>query len=229
MTSVRVMPVDDQDLVRGGLAAILSADETIDVIGQAADGPTAVEMAGRLSPDVVLMDIEMPGGDGILATDRILATCPTTRVLMLTTFDLDEYVYQALRAGASGFLLKTTPPAQLSNAVRACAQGETLLAPSVTRQLIETFVQRPLPTTHRTGIHQLGSLTPREVDILIAVAGGKSNAEISSELFLSEATVKTHITHILAKLGLRDRVQAVVLAYEAGLVVPSSTGRPGHA
>jgi DNA-binding NarL/FixJ family response regulator len=164
------------------------------------------------------MDIEMPGGDGLTATRTILAAGPHTRVLILTMFDLDEYVFQALRAGASGFLLKTTPPARLVDAIKACAAGETLLAPSVTQRLIETFVQRPpappggaLPATLR-------DLTPREVDVLKAVARGLSNAEIGAELYLAEPTVKTHITRILAKLGLRDRVQAVVLAYETGLV-----------
>jgi DNA-binding NarL/FixJ family response regulator len=225
MTPIRVLLVDDQDLVRGGLAAILSADHAIDVIGQASDGPSAVAMADTLAPDVGLMDIEMPGGDGIQATKDILDACPGTRVLMLTTFDLDEYVYQALRAGASGFLLKTTPPAHLANAVRACAQGETLLSPSVTRQLIETFVQRPELGPAHASVPRLRALTAREVEVLTAVAAGKSNAEIGRGLFLSEATIKTHISHILAKLELRDRVQAVVFAYEAGLVLPRKSDR----
>jgi DNA-binding NarL/FixJ family response regulator len=222
---VRVLLVDDQDLVRGGLAAILGTAESIEVVGEAADGPTAVGHARRLGPDVVLMDIEMPNGDGLTATREILASCPTTKVLILTTFDLDEYIYQALRAGASGFLLKTTAPHQLAHAVRACAQGETLLSPSITRQLVENFTRRPPARSDGQPPAQLQSLTPRELKVLAVVAAGKSNAEIGAELFLSEATVKTHLTHILAKLNLRDRVQAVVLAYETGLVVPNSNDR----
>jgi DNA-binding NarL/FixJ family response regulator len=213
---VRVLLVDDQDLVRGGLAAILGADPSVQVVGQAASGPDAVNRTVELSPDVVLMDIEMPGGDGLSATAEIVARCPAVKVLMLTTFDLDEYVYQALRAGASGFLLKTTAPAQLAHAVHACYDGETLLSPSVTRRLVESYVRRE-PTTDAPS---LAMLTTRELDVLREVATGKSNAEIGASLFLSEATVKTHLTHILAKLNLRDRVQAVVLAYECGIVVP---------
>jgi DNA-binding NarL/FixJ family response regulator len=213
---IRVLLVDDHDLVRGGLAAILGATPTIDVVAEAANGPQAVQQSVEHAPDVVLMDIEMPGGDGITATTEILARCPNTKVLVLTTFDLDEYVYQALRAGACGFLLKTTPPAQLAQAIHACHDGETLLSPSVTRRLVETFVARqpaePAPA--------LATLTAREIDILREVATGKSNTEIAATLYLSEGTVKTHLTHILAKLNLRDRVQAVVLAYEAGLVTP---------
>jgi DNA-binding NarL/FixJ family response regulator len=214
---VRVLIADDQDLVRGGLAAILSASDQVSVIGQVSDGPAAVRAAVELQPDVVLMDIEMPGGDGIVATAAIVERCPETRVLMLTTFDLDEYVYQALRAGASGFLLKTADPAELSNAITACARGDTLLAPSVTRRLVETFVRQEAPPPAPPA---LSSLTPRERDVLRAIAAGKSNLEVGAQLFLSEATVKTHVTHILAKLGLRDRVQAVVLAYQTGLIDP---------
>lgn len=219
-TPVRVLVVDDQDLVRGGLAAILSAADFINVVAEAADGPAAVTAALTTAADVVLMDIEMPGGDGLTATRDILARCPNTKVLILTTFDLDEYVYQALRAGASGFLLKTTAPVELANAVRACAAGETLLASTVTKRLIENFVRRPpTPTSYDTP-DALKPLTPRELDVLRAIAHGKSNSEVGAQLYLSEPTVKTHVTHILAKLGLRDRVQAVVLAYEVGLIEP---------
>jgi DNA-binding NarL/FixJ family response regulator len=212
--------VDDHDLLRAGLSAILSTDPGISVVGQASDGPAGVRAARDLQPDVVLMDIEMPRGDGLTATQDILAAGPGTRVLMLTTFDLDEYVFQALRAGASGFLLKTTPPEKLIEAVHACAGGDTLLAPSVTRRLVERFVHQP--STAATGElpPNLRRLTPRELDVLRSLARGKSNLEIGAELYLAETTVKTHITRILAKLGLRDRVQAVVLAYETGLVPP---------
>ena len=174
-----------------------------------------------LTPDIVLMDVEMPGGDGLTATRSILACCPTTRVVILTMFDLDENVFQALRIGASGFLLKTTPSAKLVDAVKACAAGETLLAPSVVDRLITTYVEHP-PSAPPNELSNgpLHVLTPRELDVLRAIARGLSNAEISTELYLAEATVKTHITRILAKLGLRDRVQAVVLAYETGLVPP---------
>ena len=213
---VRVLLVDDQDLVRGGLAAILGADASVEVVGEADSGPTAIDRAAELSPDVVLMDIEMPQGDGLTATATILNQCPQAKVLMLTTFDLDEYIYQALRAGASGFLLKTTPPTQLAHAIHACVAGETLLSPSVTRRLVESYVQREPAGTAPS----LATLTTRELDVLREVAKGKSNAEIGAALFLSEPTVKTHLTHILAKLNLRDRVQAVVLAYESGLVEP---------
>jgi DNA-binding NarL/FixJ family response regulator len=221
-TPIRVLVVDDQDLVRGGLAAILGAVNFIEVVGEAADGPAAVAAALATAPDVVLMDIEMPGGDGLTATRDVLARCPNTKVLVLTTFDLDEYVYQALRAGASGFLLKTTAPVELAGAVRACAAGETLLASTVTKRLIENFVQRPPAPDDRGVPDALKQLTPRELDVLQAIAHGKSNSEVGTELYLSEPTVKTHVTHILAKLGLRDRVQAVVLAYEVGLVTPRS-------
>jgi DNA-binding NarL/FixJ family response regulator len=213
---VRVLLADDHDLLRGGLSAILGVAEGIEIVGQASDGPTAVTLACDLKPDVVLMDVEMPGGDGLSATRQILTRCPATRVLILTMFDLDEYVFQALRAGASGFLLKTTPPAQLIDAVQACAAGETLLAPSVTRRLIESFIRRA-PASDSALPPQVRQLTPRELEVLKALARGLSNAEIGHELHLAETTVKTHVTRILAKLGLRDRVQAVVLAFEIGL------------
>jgi DNA-binding NarL/FixJ family response regulator len=216
-TALRLLVVDDHDLVRAGLSTILGA-AGIDVVGEASSGPDAVAAAARLRPDVVLIDIEMPGGDGLTATRRILADCPDTRVLVLTMFDLDEYVFTAMRAGASGFLLKTTPPARLVEAVRACADGETPLAPSVTRRLIDSFIRRsPAPPAGQVP-REFQQLTPREIDVLKAVARGLSNVEIGARLYLAEPTVKTHITHILAKLGLRDRVQAAVLAHEAGLV-----------
>lgn len=220
---VRVLLVDDHDLLRAGLSAILSTDPGISVVGQASDGSAGVRAARDLQPDVVLMDIEMPGGDGLTATREILAGGPGTRVLMLTTFDLDDYVFQALRAGASGFLLKTTPPDKLIEAVHTCAGGDTLLAPSVTRRLVERFIQHPPTAATGELPPNLRRLTPRELAVLRSLARGKSNLEIGAELYLAETTVKTHITRILSKLGLRDRVQAVVLAYETGLVPP-----PGH-
>jgi DNA-binding NarL/FixJ family response regulator len=216
--AVRVLVVDDHDLLRGGLTAILGAAAGVEVVGEASDGPSAVRAARDLAPDVVLMDVEMAGGDGLTATAEIVARCPGTRVLMLTMFDLDDYVFQALKAGASGFLLKTTPPEALADAVRACAAGETLLAPSVTRRLVETFVRRPPAREPAQLLPALAELTPRELEVLRAMARGLSNAEIGTQLYMAEATVKTHVTRILTKLNLRDRVQAVVLAYETGLV-----------
>jgi DNA-binding NarL/FixJ family response regulator len=214
---VRVLLVDDHDLLRAGLSAILGV-AGLEVVGEAATGPAAVDAARRLGPDVVLMDIEMPGGDGLTATRQILAECPETRVLMLTTFDLDDYVFQALRAGASGFLLKTTPPPKLVEAVQACAAGETPLAPSVTRRLVDSYVQRaPAPPDGQLP-PALRGLTPRELEVLQALARGLSNVEIGAELYMAEPTVKAHVTRILAKLGLRDRVQAVVLAHETGFI-----------
>ncbi|TFV92917.1 response regulator transcription factor [Blastococcus sp. CT_GayMR20] len=215
---VRVVIADDHDLLRDGVTAILGADPGIEVVGEASSGPSAVAAAAALAPDVVLMDVEMPGGDGLTATRQVLERCSGTRVLVLTTFDLDEYVLEALRAGASGFLLKTTPAAALVSAVRACAAGEMLLAPSVTRRLVETYVRQPAPAPDGVVPPRLGELTERELDVLRALARGRSNAEIGQDLFLAETTVKTHVTHILAKLGLRDRVQAVIVAYETGLV-----------
>jgi DNA-binding NarL/FixJ family response regulator len=216
--TVRVVVADDQDLLRDGVAAILGADPALEVVAEASSGPSAVAAVRALAPDVVLMDIEMPGGDGLTATRQILADCPGTRVLVLTTFDLDEYVLEALRAGASGFLLKTTPAGRLVEAVRSCAAGETLLAPSVMRRLVETFVRQPVAAPDGLVPPRLRQLTDRELEVLRALAGGRSNAEIGRDLFLAEATLKTHVTHILTKLGLRDRVQAVVAAYETGLV-----------
>ena len=218
---IRVLVADDQALVRGGLVAILDAQDDIEVVGEAADGGAAVEEALRLRPDVVLMDVRMPNVDGIEATRRLAAHAGAPPVLVLTTFDLDEYVYESLRAGAGGFLLKDAPPERLANAVRTIAAGESLLAPAVTRRLVERFVRRPPPDTARR--ETFAELTKRELDVVLLVARGLANAEIAGELFLSEATVKTHLTRILAKLGLRDRVQVVVLAYESGLIEPGAT------
>ncbi|HZQ65315.1 MAG TPA: response regulator [Gaiellaceae bacterium] len=216
----RVLIVDDQALVRTGFRMILEAETDLEVVGEAADGLEAVEQARRLEPDVVLMDVRMPEVDGIEATRRLLETHGSqAKVVMLTTFDMDEYVYEALRAGASGFLLKDVPPEQLVAGIRAVASGDALLAPSVTRRVIEEFVRRP-PDSVRTPPAQLGELTARELEVLKLIARGLSNAEIAGELVVSETTVKTHVAHVLMKLQLRDRVQAVVLAYESGLVQP---------
>jgi DNA-binding NarL/FixJ family response regulator len=214
MTSIVL--ADDQELVRTGLRMILTAEDDLEVVGEAEDGEQAVDLARSLRPDVVLMDIRMPGVDGIEATRRIAATQPDVRVLMLTTFDRSQLVYDSLLAGASGFLLKDTPSPQLVTGVRAVARGEELLAPSITRRLIEEFT-RPGRARPPSGYDQL---TERETEVLTLVARGKSNAEIAAELFVSVQTVKTHVARLLAKLGLRDRVQAVVLAYEHGLVRP---------
>jgi DNA-binding NarL/FixJ family response regulator len=219
---LRVLVADDQELVRAGFCVILEA-AGFTVVGEAADGEAAVALAASERPDVVLMDIRMPVMDGLEATRRI--TSPgdgAPKVVILTTFDLDDYVYEALRAGASGFLLKDAPRADLAAAIRVAAAGDALLAPSVTRRLIEAFARRPAPAAPSPS--RLASLTPRERDILLLVARGQSNAEIARDLVVSEATVKTHVGHLLAKLGLRDRVQAVILAYETGAVTP---GRPG--
>jgi DNA-binding NarL/FixJ family response regulator len=216
--AVRVLIADDQDLLRDGVGAILGAHPGIEVVGEASSGPSAVAAACALAPDVVLMDVEMPGGDGLTATREILQRCDGTRVVVLTTFDLDEYVLEALRAGASGFLLKTTASGALVSAVLACSAGEMLLAPTVTRRLVESFVRQPVSVPVGTVPPRFGELTARELDVLRAMARGLSNAEIGRDLFLAETTVKTHVTRILAKLGLRDRVQAVIVAYETGLV-----------
>ena len=215
--SLSVLIVDDQALVRAGFRMILDAEADIDVAGEAGDGVEAVEQARHIRPDVILMDVRMPQMDGIEATRRLLAADGLdTKVVMLTTFDMDEYVYDALRAGASGFLLKDVPPEQLVAGIRAVAQGDALLAPSVTRRVIEEFVRRP-PSSVRTSPPEVEELTARELEVLKLVAKGLSNAEIAKELFVSETTVKTHVAHMLTKLGVRDRVQAVVLAYECGL------------
>ena len=211
--TVRVLVVDDHDVLRAGLATVLGVDPDIEVVGEATDGAAAVRMARELDPDVVLMDVEMPGGDGITATARIARECPRSRVLVLTTFDLDDYVLGALRAGASGFLLKTTPPRELMAAVRSCAAGETTLGPTVIARLVDTYVARPATTASPV----LASLTARETEVLKVMARGLSNAEIGAELYLAETTVKTHVARILHKLGVRDRVQAVVLAHDSGM------------
>jgi DNA-binding NarL/FixJ family response regulator len=218
---LRVLVADDQELVRAGFRLILEA-AGFDVVGEAPDGAVAVDLAARHRPDVVLMDIRMPVLDGIAATRQLTAVGPDApKVVILTTFDLDDYVYEALRAGASGFLLKEAPRADLIAAIRVAAAGDALLAPSVTKKLIEAFVARPAQTLPSPS--RLASLTPRERDILLLLARGRSNLEIARELVVTEATVKTHVAHLLAKLGLRDRVQAVILAYETGAVTP---GRP---
>jgi DNA-binding NarL/FixJ family response regulator len=220
--SIRVLIADDQSLVRAGFRLVLENHDDLEVVGEASNGHEAVHSAGRLEPDVVLMDIRMPELDGIAATRQITARHPA-RVLVLTTYDLDEYVYDALHAGASGFLLKDTPPDQLADGIRSVAGGEALLAPTVTRRLIEEFAR--LGTTRRARPPELDDLTPRELDVLRLLARGMSNAEIAAALVLGDTTIKTHVTHVLGKLGLRDRVQAVVLAYESGLVTP---GRPSQ-
>ncbi len=216
---IRVMLVDDQEMVRSGFRMIVETEPDITVVGEAADGRAAVELAQRCRPHVVLMDVRMPHMDGIEATSYITAFDDAPRVLMLTTFDLDDYVYKALRAGASGFMLKDAPAEQLIDAVRIVARGDALLAPSVTRLLIEEVARRPIadPSTTVAG---LDDLTERELEVMRLVAKGMSNSEIAESLYLGEATVKTHMGRILSKLNLRDRVQVVVVAYESGLVTP---------
>jgi DNA-binding NarL/FixJ family response regulator len=213
-----VVIADDQALVRAGFRMILDAETDIEVVGEASTGEEAIAEIQRLRPDIVLMDVRMPEMDGIEATRRLLSDGATeTKVVMLTTFDMDEYVYEALRAGASGFLLKDVPPEQLVEGIRSVGSGEALLAPSITRRVIEEFVRRP-PESVRTRPPELAELTGRELEVLRQVARGLSNGEIAKELFVSETTVKTHVSHILMKLRLRDRVQAVVFAYESGVV-----------
>jgi DNA-binding NarL/FixJ family response regulator len=211
--TVRILLVDDHDLLRTGLATVLATDPALEVVGECSDGVSAVRLAAELLPDLVLMDIEMPGGNGITATATIVQHNPTIRVMILTTFDLDDYVLEALRAGASGFLLKTTPPRELTAAVKICAAGDTTLGPTVIRRLVDTYVTHEVdaPLTQA-----LTSLTKRETEVLKVMARGKSNHEIGAELYLAETTVKTHVARILAKLGVRDRVQAVVIAHDSG-------------
>ena len=211
--TIRVLVADDQAMVRAGFRLLLAGEPDIDVVAEARTGAEAVEKAARFDPAVVLMDIRMPELDGIAATRRILAADPTARILILTTFDLDEYVYEALRAGASGFVLKDDPPEQLIDAIRTVAAGNALLSPSVTKRVIEQFARRPRPAPPEG----LDELTAREQDVFRLLARGLSNAEIGQELFITDTTVKTHVTHVLQKLGLRDRVLAVVLAHQAGL------------
>jgi DNA-binding NarL/FixJ family response regulator len=218
--TIRVVIADDQALMRGGFRMILDAEDDIEVVGEAIDGADAVRAFDRWHPDVVVMDVRMPTMDGIEATRRITAADDNAKILILTTFDLDEYVYEALRAGASGFLLKDRPPEEFVAAVRVVASGEALLAPSVTRRLIAEFARRPEAPPDPEGLDQL---TDREREVLVLMAHGATNAEIARELVVAETTVKTHVGHVLRKLDLRDRAQAVVLAYESGVVRPGSS------
>jgi DNA-binding NarL/FixJ family response regulator len=211
--TIRVLVADDQSMVRAGFRMLLSQEQDIEVVAEASNGLEAVEKAARFRPTIALMDIRMPELDGLQATRRILASDDTARILILTTFDLDEYVYEALRAGASGFVLKDDPPEQLLAAIRIVAGGDALLSPAITKRVIKQFTRIPQPTPPA----ELDDLTERELDVFRLIARGRSNAEIGRELYISDTTVKTHITHILQKLNLRDRVQAVVLAYETGL------------
>jgi DNA-binding NarL/FixJ family response regulator len=213
---IKVLVSDDQAMIRAGFRMLLSGEPDIEIVAEAQNGLEAVEKASRFRPDVVLMDIRMPELDGLAATRRILAADPHARVLILTTFDLDEYVFEALQAGASGFVLKDDPPEQLIAAVRTVAAGESLLSPGVTTRVIKEFARRARPEPPR----ELAELTAREAEVLRLIAGGLSNAEIGERLFISDTTVKTHVTHVLAKLNLRDRVQAVVLAYRTGFYEP---------
>lgn len=220
MTTVRVVLADDHELIRTGFRLVLGSQEDLDVVGEASDGVEAVDLVASLDPDVVLMDVRMPHVDGIAATEQIVARSPRTRVLILTTFDLDEYAFAGLRAGASGFLLKDVQPERLIEAVRTVAAGDAVVAPRVTRRLLETFADHlPVEGTRRdTTVHPLlDALTPREREVLLEVAEGRSNLEIAERLVLTEATVKTHVGRILLKLGLRDRVQIVVFAFRNGL------------
>jgi DNA-binding NarL/FixJ family response regulator len=222
VSGTRVLVADDQALVRRGFRMILETEADLEVVGEAADGEEAVLLVSRLRPDVVLMDVRMPGVDGIEATRRIAADGDGPRVIMLTTFDMDEYVYDALRAGAAGFLLKDVPPEQLVDGIREVMSGDALLSPVIVRRMIETYLDRP-PTA--LPAPALSALTPREREILGLLGRGRSNAEIAAELVVSETTVKTHVGRVLMKLGLRDRVQAVVYAYEQGVVTAGSRDR----
>jgi len=215
---IRILLADDQALVRGGLRMIIDAQPDLEVVGEAEDGHAALRLVRELAPDVVLMDIQMPGLDGLEATRRLLAAGgPAPKVLVLTTFDLDEHVYEAIRAGASGFLLKSAPPDRLVDGIRTVLDGDALLAPEITRRLLERFTAKP-PRTAGAPPPELRELSQRELEVLRSLADGRSNAEIAAALYVSEATVKTHITHILTKLRLRDRVQAVALAYRIGFM-----------
>jgi len=223
---IRLVVADDQELVRDGFCSILAREPDLEVVGQAADGVAAVSVTASARPDVVLLDVRMPVMDGLQAGRRILAQPGAPRVLMLTTFDADEYVYEALRLGASGFLLKDVRSGELVEAVRTVAAGHALLSPTITRRLIERFVRSGPPAASPP--RAIAGLTPREHEVLLLIASGLSNAEIAGRLYLSEATVKTHVNRLLGKLGLRDRVQAVVLAYESGLITPGRR-KPGPA
>lgn len=218
--SIRVVLADDQAMVRAGFRLILEAAADIDVLAEACDGEEAVSITQRLRPDIVLMDVQMPRMDGLEATRRITQRPElASRVVILTTFERDDYVFGALRSGASGFLLKNAPPEELVHGVRVVAGGDALLAPSVTRRIVEEYAQRPAPRARDNGLERL---TERELEVMRRLAGGKSNAELAAELYVGEGTVKTHVSSVLTKLGLRDRVQAVVYAYESGLVTPGS-------
>jgi DNA-binding NarL/FixJ family response regulator len=221
--SIRVLVADDQSMVRAGFRMLLGGEEDIEVVAEASNGLDAIEKADRFTPDVILMDIRMPELDGLEATRRILAAGGDARILVLTTFDLDEYVYEALRAGASGFVLKDDPPEQLIAAIHTVAAGDALLSPAVTKRVIRRFSSIPRPAPPK----ELDELSEREREVFRLIARGLSNAEIGQELFISETTVKTHVTHILSKLDLRDRVQAVVLAYQSGLVEPGPPAAGG--
>jgi DNA-binding NarL/FixJ family response regulator len=216
--SIRVVLVDDQELIRTGFRMILEAEDDIEVVGEASDGEQAISMTRSVRPDVVLMDVQMPTMDGLEATGRIVrdASIPS-RIVILTTFERDDYVFEALRAGASGFLLKNAPSEELVHAVRVVAAGDALLAPSVTRKVIEGFIRRP---AHRSNEVELRRLTERETEILKLLATGKSNSELAAHLFVGEGTIKTHVSSVLTKLGIRDRMQAVIFAYESGLIEP---------
>jgi len=221
--TTKLLLADDQELMRMAFRMVMDTQPDIQIVGEARNGREAVDAVGRLAPDVVLMDVRMPELDGVQATRMIIESDSSARIIILTTFDLDEYVYAALRAGASGFLLKDTPPADLLSGIRAVASGDAVVAPRVTRRLLSAYAHRlPVPGRPDRGQHErLGTLTAREREVLIEVAGSLSNAEIAERLVLSEATVKSHVGRILSKLGLRDRVQIVVFAYETGLVTPS--------
>jgi DNA-binding NarL/FixJ family response regulator len=216
---VRVLVVDDDDLMRAGLRSVLSSDETIEVVGEASDGRAAIREIGRLGPHVVLMDIRMPDLDGISATREVLAVSPEVKVVVLTTFEQDDYIFDALSAGASGFLLKRTKPEELIGAIHTVAEGDSLLSPSVTRRVIDRMATQPSPVASS---RRLDDLTPRELEVLESIAQGLSNREIAEAFVIEESTVKTHVKRILMKLGLRDRVQAVIFAYEHGLTRPGS-------